>query len=52
MNICFKEKKVCMKKMVVEYRLQNFNTFPDPPFWDCPKFKEAADNNWNVAIKG
>ena len=20
------------------------------PFWDSPKFKEAADDNWNVAI--
>ena len=26
--------------------------FPNTPFWDCPKFKKAADNNWNVAIKG
>ena len=21
-------------------------------FWDRPKFKEAAEDNWNVAIKG
>ena len=21
-------------------------------FLDCPKFKEAADENWNVAIQG
>ena len=27
------------------------NPFPNTPFWDCPKFKEAAENNWNVAIK-
>ena len=27
------------------------NPFPNTPFWDHPKFKEAADNNWNVAIK-
>ena len=27
------------------------NPFPKTPFWDRPKFKEAADNNWNVAIK-
>ena len=28
------------------------NPFPNDckPFWDCPKFKEAADDNWNVAI--
>ena len=25
---------------------------PNTPFWDCPELKEAADNNWNVAIKG
>ena len=28
------------------------NPFPNTPFWNSPKFKEAADNNWNVAIKG
>ena len=28
------------------------NPFPNTPFWDRPKFKEAADNNWNVVIKG
>ena len=26
--------------------------FPISPFWDRPKFKEAADNNCNVAIEG
>ena len=26
--------------------------FPDTPFWDRPIFKEAADDNWNVAITG
>ena len=26
--------------------------FPNTPFWDRPKFKEAADDDWNVAIKG
>ena len=26
--------------------------FPNTPFWNRPKFKEAADDNWNVAIKG
>ena len=31
---------------------KEFNPFPNTPFWDCPKFKEAADDNWNVAIKG
>ena len=28
------------------------NPYPNTPFRDRPKFKEAADNNWNVAIKG
>ena len=28
-----------------------FNLFPNTPFWDRPKFKEAADDNWNVAIE-
>ena len=28
------------------------NPFPNTPFWDRPRFKEAADDNWNVAIKG
>ena len=26
----------------------SINPFPNPPFWDRPKFKEAADNNWNM----
>ena len=29
-----------------------FNPLPNTLFWDYPKFKEAADDNWNVAIKG
>ena len=29
-----------------------FNPFLNTPFWDCPKFKEAEDDNWNVAIEG
>ena len=28
------------------------NPFPNTPFWDRSKFKEAADDNWNMAIKG
>ena len=28
------------------------NPFSNTPFWDSPKLKEAADDNWNVAIKG
>ena len=28
------------------------NPFPIMPFWDHPEFKEAADDKWNVAIKG
>ena len=27
------------------------NPFSNTPFWDRPKFKEAADDNWNVGIK-
>ena len=27
------------------------NPFPGTPFWDRPIFKEATDDNWNVAIK-
>ena len=34
------------------YILKSFNPFPNTPFWDRPKFKEAADDNWNVAYKG
>ena len=30
----------------------NVNLFSNTPFRDRPKFKKAADNNWNVAIKG
>ena len=26
------------------------NPFPNKPFWDRPKFKEAADDNWKLAI--
>ena len=32
--------------------LLDINPFPNTLFWDCPKFKEAADDNWNVAVKG
>ena len=28
------------------------NQFLNTPFWDCPKSKEVANDNWNVAIKG
>ena len=36
-----------------QYQFQDYiNLFPNTPIWDRPKFKEAADNNWNVAIKG
>ena len=24
------------------------NPFPNTPFWDRPKFREAADDNWKV----
>ena len=30
---------------------RELNPFPNTPFWDRPKFKEAADDDWNVAIK-
>ena len=30
----------------------HFNPFPNTPFLGRSKFKEAADDNWNVAIKG
>ena len=33
----------------VTYQL---NPFPNTPFWDRLKLKEATDDNWNVAIKG
>ena len=26
--------------------------FPNTPFWDCPKLKEAAVVNLNLAVKG
>ena len=29
----------------------SLNPFPNSSFWNCPKFKEAADSKWNVAIK-
>ena len=30
----------------------NINPFPNIPFWDRPKFKEATDDNRNVANRG
>ena len=30
---------------------RKLNLFPNTPFWDRPKFKEAENDNWNVAIK-
>ena len=36
-----------MKKKI----FYHFNPFPCTPYWDCPIFREAADDNWNVAIK-
>ena len=32
--------------------LLTINPFPNAPSWDRPKFKQAADDNWNLAIKG
>ena len=34
------------------YPLWDMNPFPDTPFWDRTKSKEAADDNKNVSIKG
>ena len=31
---------------------RHVNPFLKTPFWDRPKFKEAADDKWNVANKG
>ena len=31
---------------------KSFNPFSNSLFWDRPKFKEAADDNWNLANKG
>ena len=45
-------------KWVMEEHVTNMlstliiDPFPNTPFWDCPKFKEATDDNWNVANKG
>ena len=40
------------EKHYLQVREKDFvNPFPSTPFWDRPKFKEAADDNWNVAIK-
>ena len=44
-----RRKKICHRKTD---KCPYINLFPKSPFWDCPKFKEAADDNWNVAIKG
>ena len=30
--------------------IKAINPFPNTLFWDCAKFKENADNNWNVVI--
>ena len=29
-----------------------YNPLPNTTFWDHPKFRETAEDNWNVAIKG
>ena len=49
----------CFATDEVEKKIQSFseksctciNPFPNTPFWDHPKFKEAADDNWTVAIQ-
>ena len=41
--------------MKLNYHLKTmetqFNAFPNAPFWDPPKFREAADVNLNETIK-
>ena len=32
---------------VIVVVVSHYNPFPNTPFWDCPKFKEAANDNWN-----
>ena len=39
-------------KHLVGYWKSSVNPFPNTQFWDHPKFKEAADDNWNAAING
>ena len=51
------ESNTSMRKLTgIQFSKRNdeeeIHPFPDAPFWDCPKFKETADDNWNVAIKG
>ena len=36
---------------IVQPAKNNVHPFPNRLFWNRPKFKEAADDNWNVAIK-
>ena len=62
-----KDRKLCgksIKKKSIKCWLQAFSLshnvfnrplfkpFPNAPFLDCPKVREAAEDNWNVAIKG
>ena len=53
---CSSEPKSKFKANSFSYTLDvnknTVNPFTNTPFWDRPKFKEAADDNWNVAIKG
>ena len=41
-----------MGNMMMYGGVRNFNPFPCTRFWDRSKFEDAADNNWNVAVKG
>ena len=36
--------------MKMKWPMKCVNPFPNTPFWDPLKFKEAIDDNWNVAI--
>ena len=48
---CFSFIKKVMSLIFILESFPLFNPFPNTPFWDHPKFKEAADDNWNVATE-
>ena len=41
-----------LSRSLAIFVLQLLNPFPNTPFCDCPKFKEAADDNLNAAFQG
>ena len=56
--LCKKIFRSCLIFGHVQYQIVSqivscwFISFPNTTFWNCPKFKEDADDNWNVAIEG